>query len=128
MLKYVNVVEPMAYDDFLQLLSTCFLVITDSGGLQEESSFFMKKCIVCREKTERVEGMGIFSFMTGPKDLNSLFIFFPRIMLCCIVLEASKKSEGIEVYILMSLYFSSPDITFVKSAHSMYGPDLLFIG
>ena len=33
----------------------------------------MKKCIVCREKTERVEGMGIFSFMTGPKDLNSLF-------------------------------------------------------
>jgi|TARA_Y100000310_G_scaffold112746_1_gene111258 UDP-N-acetylglucosamine 2-epimerase (non-hydrolysing) len=73
LLKYVNVVEPMAYDDFLQLLSTCFLVITDSGGLQEESSFFMKKCIVCREKTERVEGMGIFSFMTGPKDLNSLF-------------------------------------------------------
>ena len=73
LLKYVKVIEPMAYNKFLELLSTCFLVITDSGGLQEESSFFKKKCIVCREKTERIEGMGTFSFMTSPSDLSSLF-------------------------------------------------------
>ena len=45
----------------LDLLSSCKFVITDSGGIQEESSFFKKKCIVCRQKTERFEGMGIFS-------------------------------------------------------------------
>ena len=73
LLKHVTVIEPQAYGDFLQLLSTCFLVITDSGGLQEESSFFKKKCIVCREKTERVEGMGTFSFMTSADELNNLF-------------------------------------------------------
>ena len=73
LLKHVRVVDPMDYSEFLELLSTSFLVITDSGGLQEESSFFKKKCIVCREKTERIEGMGTFSFMTDPEGLSELF-------------------------------------------------------
>ena len=38
-------------------------MITDSGGIQEESSFFKKKCIVCREHTERGEGLEVFSFL-----------------------------------------------------------------
>jgi UDP-N-acetylglucosamine 2-epimerase (non-hydrolysing) len=40
----------------LDILSKCKLVISDSGGLQEEGSFFNKKVIVCRETTERPEG------------------------------------------------------------------------
>ena len=49
-------------------------VVTDSGGIQEEASFLGKKCIVCRQITERVEGMGIFSFMCPkPTDLAELF-------------------------------------------------------
>ena len=62
-LKHVKVVDPMQYDDFIQLLAECKFVVTDSGGLQEESSFFRKKCIVCRKTTERIEGMGVFSFL-----------------------------------------------------------------
>lgn len=73
LLKHVNTVDPMGYDDFLELLASSYMVITDSGGLQEESSFFKKKCIVCRERTERVEGMGTFSFMSSPDKLEELF-------------------------------------------------------
>ncbi len=73
LLKHVNVVEPMDYDDFIQLLAKARLVITDSGGLQEESSFFNKKCIVCRETTERVEGMGTFAFMSSPDKVEQDF-------------------------------------------------------
>jgi UDP-N-acetylglucosamine 2-epimerase (non-hydrolysing) len=73
LLKYVKVVEPMDYDEFIILLSKSRLVLTDSGGLQEESSFFNKKCIVCRENTERVEGMGTFAFMSSPEKVESDF-------------------------------------------------------
>ena len=68
-LKYVKVVPAMPYGEFLPLMASAFLVITDSGGIQEESSFFRKKSLVCREHTERVEGMGEFAYMT---DLNNL--------------------------------------------------------
>ena len=73
LLKHVRVVDPMDYEDFIKLLSQAYIVITDSGGLQEESSFFGKKCIVCRETTERVEGMGTFAFMTNPQQLENDF-------------------------------------------------------
>ena len=35
--------------------------------------FFNKKCIVCRETTERVEGMGTFAFMSSPDKVESDF-------------------------------------------------------
>ena len=73
LLTHVKVVEPMQYDQFIRLLAEARLVITDSGGLQEESSFFNKKCIVCRETTERVEGMGTFAFMSSPDKIESDF-------------------------------------------------------
>ena len=73
LLKHVNVVDALEYDEFIRLLSECKFVITDSGGLQEESSFLRKKCIVCRETTERIEGMGIFSYLsTNPGELVDL--------------------------------------------------------
>jgi len=73
LLKHVKVVEPMQYAEFIKLLSQARLVITDSGGLQEESSFFKKKCIVCRQATERVEGMGTFAFMSSPDRVENDF-------------------------------------------------------
>lgn len=56
-LKRVEVCEPMFHEDLLKVLCKCKLVISDSGGMQEEASFFNKKVIVCRETTERPEGI-----------------------------------------------------------------------
>jgi len=70
-LKYVNAIDPLGHKDFIDLLASSMMVITDSGGLQEESSFLGKKCIVCREETERPEGIGTFSFLCPP-DLQQL--------------------------------------------------------
>lgn len=72
-LKHVNTVSPMSYDETLELLRRCRFIITDSGGLQEESSFLKKKSIVCRKCTERQEGLGSFSFLCPhPSGLKSL--------------------------------------------------------
>lgn len=46
-------VEPLGYLDFLRLVSQCALVITDSGGLQEETTFLKIPCVTARENTER---------------------------------------------------------------------------
>jgi UDP-N-acetylglucosamine 2-epimerase (non-hydrolysing) len=53
----------------------CKLIISDSGGLQEEGSFFNKKVIVCRETTERPEGLhtGHLHLCKKPSDLKKLF-------------------------------------------------------
>lgn len=74
LLKHVNIVEPLCYNEFIKLLSTCKFAITDSGGLQEECSFLKKKCLVCRQETERIESLGFFSLLCRtPEDLKKNF-------------------------------------------------------
>jgi len=70
----VNIVEPINHDEMIDYISNCKLIISDSGGLQEEASYFNKKIIVCRKITERPETIGTNSFLCDtPKDLNSIF-------------------------------------------------------
>jgi UDP-N-acetylglucosamine 2-epimerase (non-hydrolysing) len=52
-LKNVQVTRPMGYIDFLSLTSHARLVLTDSGGLQEESTALGIPCLTLRENTER---------------------------------------------------------------------------
>jgi len=49
----VRVLEPMGYLDFLRLWSNARLVLTDSGGLQEETTALGIPCLTLRENTER---------------------------------------------------------------------------
>jgi UDP-N-acetylglucosamine 2-epimerase len=73
-LTNVTVVEPLSHDDLLKILTKTKLVITDSGGLQEECSFFNKKCLVCRKVTERPESIGMTSFLVdSPINLKNIF-------------------------------------------------------
>jgi UDP-N-acetylglucosamine 2-epimerase (non-hydrolysing) len=74
LLTNVDVCNPLNHSDLLELLIKVKLVITDSGGLQEECSFLNKKCLVCRETTERPESINFTTFMVkNPKSLKELF-------------------------------------------------------
>lgn len=53
----VTLVDPPAYRDFVHLLQAATLVLTDSGGLQEEAPALGKPVLVLRETTERPEGI-----------------------------------------------------------------------
>ncbi|PYQ35646.1 MAG: UDP-N-acetylglucosamine 2-epimerase (non-hydrolyzing) [Acidobacteria bacterium] len=53
----VERIEPLDYRSFLRLLRRCRLVLSDSGGVQEEAPTFGKRVLVLREKTERPEGI-----------------------------------------------------------------------
>ena len=45
--------EPIGYIDFLHLVKNALLVLTDSGGIQEESTFLGVQCVTLRNNTER---------------------------------------------------------------------------
>jgi UDP-N-acetylglucosamine 2-epimerase (non-hydrolysing) len=53
----IHLLPPLEYDQFIQLLSRSTLVLTDSGGLQEEGPVLGKPVLVMRETTERPEGV-----------------------------------------------------------------------
>jgi UDP-N-acetylglucosamine 2-epimerase (non-hydrolysing) len=52
-----ELITPQGYMDFVGLLSLAYVVLTDSGGLQEEAPTFGKPVLVMRETTERPEGV-----------------------------------------------------------------------
>src|SRR5437588_6901634 len=52
-IKGLLVLDPVGYLDFLQLLSNACLVLTDYGGIQEETTVLGVPCITLRENTER---------------------------------------------------------------------------
>jgi UDP-N-acetylglucosamine 2-epimerase (non-hydrolysing) len=53
----VVLTEPLSYGDFVQLMSRAYLILTDSGGLQEEAPSLGIPVLVLREVTERPEGV-----------------------------------------------------------------------
>ena len=49
----IKLIDPLPYIDFLGLLSQARIVLTDSGGIQEETTYLGVQCITIRENTER---------------------------------------------------------------------------
>lgn len=56
-LPNVVLTAPRGYRSFLRLLDNCLFVLSDSGGIQEESPSFGKRVLVMRDRTERPEGV-----------------------------------------------------------------------
>jgi UDP-N-acetylglucosamine 2-epimerase (non-hydrolysing) len=51
----INLLDPVSYPDLLRLMKSCYLILTDSGGIQEEAPSFHKPVLVLRQATERPE-------------------------------------------------------------------------
>jgi len=56
-IKNIHLIEPLDYSFFIWLLNKSYLVLTDSGGIQEEAPSLGKPVLVMRQKTERPEGV-----------------------------------------------------------------------
>lgn len=53
----VHLIEPLQYEPFINLMQRCYLVLTDSGGMQEEALSLGKPVLVLRDTTERPEAV-----------------------------------------------------------------------
>ena len=52
-MRELMLIDPVGYKDFLQLERNALMVLTDSGGIQEETTVFGVPCLTLRENTER---------------------------------------------------------------------------
>lgn len=53
----IHIIEPLDVLDFHNFMSRCYLILTDSGGIQEEAPSLGKPVLVMRDTTERPEGI-----------------------------------------------------------------------
>lgn len=68
--KNVFVIEPLDYEEMVLFIEKSTLILTDSGGVQEEAPYFKKPLLVLRENTERQEGVnsGVTRLVGTDKD------------------------------------------------------------
>ena len=55
--KNIILINPLAYEDFIWLMNRSKIIITDSGGVQEEAPSLGKPVLVMRDTTERPEAV-----------------------------------------------------------------------
>ena len=72
--KNIILLEPLGYLEFTCLMANCKYVITDSGGIQEETTTLDKPCFTLRENTERpctlIENNGTNQLINKISDIN----------------------------------------------------------
>jgi len=66
LLDDIDVVDPIGYREFLSLGAESSLLVSDSGGVQEEVSVYKRPLIVVRRSTERPEVLGTFAELVEP--------------------------------------------------------------
>lgn len=66
--EHFRLLPKLPYSSFLPLLGGARLVVTDSGGLQEECAYLGLPCAIHRERTERHVGIGHNVFLTGARE------------------------------------------------------------
>ena len=67
----IHLIEPLEYDEFVFLMNKSYLILTDSGGIQEEAPSLKKPVLVMRNTTERQEGVDIgVARLVGTKTEN----------------------------------------------------------
>ncbi len=76
----LRLVEPLGVVDFHNFLARCHLVLTDSGGVQEEAPALGKPVLVMRDTTERPEGVTAGTLRLTGTGEESIYRHFSRLL------------------------------------------------
>ncbi len=68
----IHLIEPLDYLPFVYLMKQCYLILTDSGGVQEEAPSLGKPVLVMRNTTERPEAVVAGTVMLVGTDRNTI--------------------------------------------------------
>lgn len=75
----IILIKPVGYLDMLKLIAHSYFVLTDSGGLQEESVSLKKPCLTLRFNTERPESVDIGANILIGNDPKKIAKFIPKL-------------------------------------------------
>jgi UDP-N-acetylglucosamine 2-epimerase (non-hydrolysing) len=76
----IAMIEPLDYPHFVRLLDICNLMLTDSGGVQEEAPALGKPVLVMRETTERPEGVAAGTALLVGTDRDAIIAHTHRLL------------------------------------------------
>ena len=79
-LSNVKLIEPQGYLDFLRLVSNAKVIITDSGGLQEETTYLGVPCITMRNNTERPVTVDVGTNVLVGEDVDEVLAQLDRVV------------------------------------------------
>ena len=77
----IHIIEPLDVMDFHNFMARCYLILTDSGGVQEEAPSLGKPVLVMRDTTERPEGIAAGTLKLVGTDEENIYRNF------CLLLE-----------------------------------------
>jgi UDP-N-acetylglucosamine 2-epimerase (non-hydrolysing) len=72
LIQNVHLVEPQEYLSFTCLLQRCYMIVTDSGGIQEEAPFLHKPVLLMRDTTERPEAVEVGAVKLVGSDVQAI--------------------------------------------------------
>lgn len=75
----IFLLKPLAYDDMIYIMNECYMIMTDSGGIQEEAPSLHKPLIVLRDLTERPEGIEAGCAVLAGTTVDGIVEAFTRI-------------------------------------------------
>lgn len=92
----VKLIKPLEVLEFHNLLNKSFLILTDSGGVQEEAPSLGKPVIVLRDTTERPEGIEAGTLKIAGTDENTVFAMIDELL--CDPREYERMSKASNPY------------------------------
>jgi UDP-N-acetylglucosamine 2-epimerase (non-hydrolysing) len=76
----LRILDPVGYLDFLKLIAAAKVVLTDSGGIQEETTILKVPCLTLRENTERPITLEVGSNRLVGSDPSKIIAAYREIM------------------------------------------------
>ena len=76
----IHIIEPLEVLDFHNFLSRSYLILTDSGGIQEEAPSLGKPVLVMRDTTERPEGIAAGTLKLVGTEEETIYREFSRLL------------------------------------------------
>ncbi len=92
--KNVYLIQPLEYLPFIDLMSRASLILTDSGGVQEEAPSLGKRVIVLRDLTERMEGLETGMIRMAGTDARKIVAYAEE----ALIGKWAIPSKGCDVY------------------------------
>ncbi len=90
----IKIIEPLEVLDFHNFLANSYMILTDSGGIQEEAPSLGKPVLVMRDTTERPEGIKAGTLKLVGTDEKVIYENFKRLLIDKDVYDAMSKASN----------------------------------
>lgn len=90
----VKLIEPLEVLDFHNFINKSYIILTDSGGIQEEAPSLGKPVLVLRDTTERPEGIGAGTLKLVGTDENTIYEETMKLLTNQVIYDSMSKASN----------------------------------